>query len=163
MRILITIKASENGWNVFRIPSQEEYARWRVVRTCIRLIFVTRLAEAQARSKYSVIVSCQPVLRQNYRCFCLLFSWNLLLRSSLIKIQIYDINFAVYHNRKRYIDVVCYFFVIFFFFFQLILIKNLSFNFTYLIFPRNKISWIFISFLIFLSCNLFIISEKRDI
>lgn len=47
---------------------------------------------------------------------CLLFSWNLLLRSSLIKIQIYDINFAVYHNRKRYIDVVCYFFVIFFFF-----------------------------------------------
>ena len=76
MRILITIKASENGWNVFRIPSQEEYARWRVVRTCIRLIFVTRLAEAQARSKYSVIVSCQPVLRQNYRCFCLLFSWN---------------------------------------------------------------------------------------
>lgn len=38
------------------------------VRTCIYLIFVTRLAEAQARSQYSVIVSCQPVLQQNYRC-----------------------------------------------------------------------------------------------
>lgn len=42
-------------------------------RTCIYLIFVTRLAEAQARSQYSVIVSRQAVLQQNYRCFAYYF------------------------------------------------------------------------------------------
>lgn len=43
----------------------EEEGEGARVRTCVCLIFVTRFAEAQARSQYSVVVPRQPILRQN--------------------------------------------------------------------------------------------------